>query len=874
MLEAPISANYGILHRSERERLPLSSSQAILLRIEATMHLQRQLLLPAILACIALFPNAASAASLASVTRASNPPSVPERSARFADIDAIVRQAIAEGAIPGAVVLVEHHGRILYRKAFGNRALEAGSLSYPVADREPMTVDTIFDLASLTKCIATTTAMMQLIESGRVKLNDPVAAYLPEFARNGKGQITVRELMTHYSGLPPDLDLSQPWQGRNAAWDRVMSTTPIHPPGSSFLYSDINFITLGFLVETVTGQSLDTYTQAHIFTPLGMQHTRYLPPGSWRSRIAPTQWDTDAPLTHPENSSEPMLRGVVHDPTARRMGGVAGHAGLFSTADDLALFANDLLHAHRLLSASAVAKMSTPQQPANAPSQRGLGWDIDSPFASNRGDLLPVGSYGHTGFTGTSLWIDPVTDTAIVVLASAVHPDGHPQHAGTSIVSLRTRIATAVVHSLQLTVSEQQSLALARITGYNDSQMAARRIANRNGSVRTGIDVLESTGFAALHPNPMHPVRIGLITNQTALDAAGHRTADVLAHAAGLRLAAIFSPEHGFSGQFDTTAISNTTDNATGVPIFSVYGATDAARRPTEAELANVDLLVFDIQDVGVRYYTYETTLGYFLEAAAQSHKPILVLDRPNPITGSLVQGPISDSGTQSFVNYIPLPVRHGMTIGELARYDNGTRSLHATLTVIPMQGWMRGDWYDSTGLLWTNPSPNLRSLAEATLYPGIGLIEGSNISVGRGTDTPFELVGAPWIDPIQLAQWLNARALEGIRFLPIRFTPADSNYKGQSCGGVRLLVTDRAGLDAPELGIEIASALHQLYPQKYHLDSVDWLLRSRATLKALEDGEDPRRIAEDWQVALDAFLARRKPYLLYGVDGQNARAE
>ena len=842
------------------------------------MHLRRLLRLTAIPACIALVSSAAFAAASPSATRASNPAGLSARTASFADIDAIVQQAIAKGAIPGAVVLVEHHGRIVYRKAFGYRALEAGTQEHPVADREPMTVDTIFDLASLTKCIATTTAMMQLIESGRVKLNDPVAAYLPEFARNGKDQITVRELMTHYSGLPPDLDLSQPWQGRKAAWDRVMSTTPIHPPGSSFLYSDINFITLGFLVEAVTGQSLDAYTQAHIFTPLGMQHTRYLPPNSWKSRIAPTQWDTDAavtqPETQPETPAEPMLRGVVHDPTARRMGGVAGHAGLFSTADDLAVFANDLLHAHRLLSASAVAKMSTPQQPANAPSLRGLGWDIDSPFASNRGDLLPVGSYGHTGFTGTSLWIDPVTDTAIVVLASAVHPDGHPQHAGTSIVSLRTRIATAVVHSLQLTVSEQQALALARITGYNDSMMAARRIANRNGEVRTGIDVLEATGFAALHPNPAHPVRIGLITNQTALDAAGHRTADVLAHAAGLRLAAIFSPEHGFSGQFDTTAISNTTDTATGAPIYSVYGATDAARRPTAAELAKVDLLVYDIQDAGVRFYTYETTLGYFLEAAAESHKPILVLDRPNPITGSLVQGPISDPGTQSFVNYTSLPVRHGMTIGELARYDNGTRSLHAALTVIPMQGWMRGDWYDATGILWTNPSPNLRSLAEATLYPGIGMIEGSNLSVGRGTDTPFELVGAPWIDPVRLAQQLNARALEGIRFLPIRFTPTDSNYKDQSCGGVRLLVTDRASLDAPELGIEIASALHRLYPQQYHLDSVDRLLRSRATLQALEAGEDPRRIAADWQVAVDAFLARRKPYLLYGEDGRKTPAE
>jgi uncharacterized protein YbbC (DUF1343 family)/CubicO group peptidase (beta-lactamase class C family) len=781
---------------------------------------------------------------------------------RFRAIDQIVQQAINAHAIPGAVVLIEHNRRIVYRKAFGERSLESGNATHPLADREAMTMDTVFDLASLTKCVATTTAMMQLIETGRVKLNDPVAVYMPAFAQNGKSQITVRELMTHYSGLPPDLDLSRAWMGRDAAWKRVMASTPIHPPGSSFLYSDINFETLGFLVEAVTGQSLAAYAQTHIFTPLGMTHTRYLPPEAWRAKIAPTQWDTDTVANEPTEGE--MLRGIVHDPTARRMGGVAGHAGVFSTADDLALFADDMMHTHRILSASSVAKMSTPQQPANAASLRGLGWDIDSPFASNRGDLLPVGSFGHTGFTGTSLWIDPVTDTAIILLTSAVHPDGHPQHAGTSIVSLRTRLATAVVPLLHLTVSEQQALALARITGYNDTLMAARRIADRNGHVRTGMDVLEADGFRQLHPNPAHPVRIGLITNQTALDEHGHRTADVLAHVPGLKLTAIFSPEHGFAGTFDTTTISNSTDAATGAPIYSAYGATDAARRPKASQLAQVDALVFDIQDVGVRYYTFETTLGYFLEAASKTHKPFFVLDRANPLTGSIVQGPVSDPGSESFVNYTSLPVRHGMTVGELARYDNAIRGIHADLTVIAMQGWMRGDWYDATGLLWTNPSPNLRSLAEAALYPGIGLIESSNISVGRGTDTPFELLGAPWIDPTQLATALNARAISGIRFLPLRFTPTEAKYKGELCGGVQMIVTDRASLDAPELGIEIAAMLFRLYPQKYKLAAIDTLLRSQATLKALEAGQDPRRIAEDWQDEDAKFLQQRSPYLLY----------
>ena len=276
-------------------------------------------------------------------------------------------------------------------------------------------------------------------------MNDPVATYLPDFAQNGKKDITVRELMTHYSGLRPDLDLKTQWQGRDAAFLMAMQEKPAHPPGSGFVYSDINFETLGFLVEKISGLPLNEYAAENIFKPLGMRNTRFLPPADWVSRIAPTQYDEDGK----------MLRGIVHDPTARRMGGVAGHAGLFSTADDLALYAEALLHGNKVLTRATIEKMSTPQQPANAASQRGLGWDIDSPFSSNRGELLPVGSFGHTGFTGTSLWIDPVTGTYIILLTNAVHPRG-----GGSVVSLRGRLANAVVHSLNLTVSEAEKTAL------------------------------------------------------------------------------------------------------------------------------------------------------------------------------------------------------------------------------------------------------------------------------------------------------------------------------------------------------------------------------------------------------------------------------
>ena len=589
-------------------------------------------------------------------------------------------EAIHDQQIPGAVLLVWHDGQVVYRKAFGNRSLEPR--------RELMTVDTAFDLASLTKVIATTTAVMQLVQKGEIRVNEPVAKYIPEFAENGKEEITVRELLTHHSGLPEDLDLSQAWQGREAALHMAYAQKPIYAPGSRFLYSDVNFIVLGALVERVSGMLLQEYCQKNIFVPLKMTHTRFLPPASWLPKIAPTQYD----------EHDKMLRGVVHDPTARRMGGVAGHAGLFSTSDDLAKFADALLDGSTVLSPLMVEKMTSPQQPPTSSVLRGFGWDIDSPFSSPRGDLLPVGSFGHTGFTGTSLWIDPTTRTFIILLTNAVHPRGKG-----SAIALRSKIATAVAAALPLTAGEKSALSSQSATGYNEAQTASRRVAARNGAVLTGIDVLEAHGFDLIRGTEAKK-KIGLLTNQTGVDSQGRRTIDVLAAAPGVSLEAIFSPEHGVTGTLDTTDISNSKDAVTGVPVYSVYGGTDAARRPSPDILKTLDAVVIDIQDAGTRFYTYETTLGYFLEGAAKAGIGIIVLDRPNPITGSFVQGPISDPGHESFTNYGFVPVRHGMTMGELAKFFNSERGINARLQVAPLEGWMRGDWYDSTGLAWINP--------------------------------------------------------------------------------------------------------------------------------------------------------------------------
>jgi len=783
-------------------------------------------------------------------------PSSPQETVNFSAVDALIQEQVADDGITGAVVVIGHDGHVVHQRAFGLRATSPR--------HEPMTPDTEFDLASLTKVVATTPSVMRLVQYGQIRLDDPVSRYIPEFGMNGKDTVTVRQLLTHYSGLKPDLDLNVPWEGRDTAFAMANEEKLQAPQGAQFVYSDINFIVLGEMVQRLSGMTLDKYADAHIFQPLGMKHTRFMPPASWKPKIAEVLAIGD----------KKVLRGTVQDPTAERMGGLAGHAGLFSTAGDLALYAQALIDRKKILSPDIIEKMTTPQQPPNAVEVRGLGWDIDSPFSSNRGALLPVGSFGHTGYTGTSMWVDPFTNTYVILLTNSVRP----RPASVPVVSLRARVATAVAAALNLDVTSPNSEKFLSITGYSEMAAAGHRMGARNGHVLTGIDVLEQDNFAELkQPRtddkgqpccgtaaPDHVFTIGLVTNQTGLDGKGNRTIDALAAAPGVKLAAIFSPEHGIFGNVDTTQIDDTKDSVTGVPVYSLYGATDAKRHPPVDVLKTLDAVLVDIQDAGARFYTYETTLGYVLEAAAQAKTEVIVLDRPDPVTGSLVQGPISEASLQNFTNYHPVPVRHGMTIGELAQFFNAERKIGARLRVVPMQGWLRGDWFDSTGIVWVNPSPNLRSMNEAALYPGVALIEGTDISVGRGTDTPFEVVGAPWVKPRVLADYLNARLIAGVRFVPVTFTPTSNNYASQACGGVNVIVTDRNVLDAPEMGVELAAALLKLYPDRYKVDHMLGLLGNHATLEALSRGDDPRSIAQSWQDDLQKFRDLRAKYLLY----------
>jgi uncharacterized protein YbbC (DUF1343 family)/CubicO group peptidase (beta-lactamase class C family) len=758
----------------------------------------------------------------------------------FAPVDALVQQQVVDQSITGAVLLVGHGGRIVHQKAFGFRAT--------TPRHEPMTLDTIFDLASLTKVVATTPSVMRLVQYGQVRLDEPVAHYIPDFGMNGKDTITVRQLLTHYSGLRPDIDLNPFWDGRDAAFRLAHEEKLQAPPGSIFIYSDTNFIVLGELVQRLSGMPLDKYAAVHIFQPLGMKRTGYLPPRQWISKVA----ETYAP------DRKQILRGVVHDPRAERMDGVAGHAGVFGTAGDLALYAQALISKKMILSSDVIEKMTTPQQPPNATEVRGLGWDIDSSFSSNRGALLPVGSFGHTGFTGTSMWVDPYTNTYVVLLTNSVLPRN-----GAALISLRARVATAVASLLHLDVTSPDRERQLTITGYNEAASASRRLAARNGHVLTGIDVLEQENFVSLKQDKTE-MTIGLLTNNTGMDAQGKRTIDVLATAPGVKLAAIFAPEHGIFGALDTTNIENITDTVTGVPVYSLYGGTDAKRRPSVDLLKTLDAVVFDIQDAGARFYTYPATLGYLLEAAAQANTEVIVLDRPNPINGAFVQGPMSQTDFLGFTNYHPLPIRHGMTLGELAQLYNTENKIGARLRVIPMQGWLRGDFFDSTGIVWINTSPNLRSVNEAELYPGVAIVEGTNVSVGRGTDTPFEVMGAPWIDARTYSDYMNARLIPGVRFVPVTFTPVSGPYTNQQCKGVNIIVTDRTVLDAPELGIELAAALKKLYPDNWKMEHLISALSNQQVFDALANGDDPRGIAQSWQDDLQKFREMRTKYLLY----------
>ena len=794
------------------------------------------LMLYAFTSAVAIPAAAADHAQEPQLLQPDRQPKIPIKqfTGKLVPVRDIVERELREGKIPGAVVVVGTQDGVVYHRAFGYRSLEPRQL--------PMTEKTIFDVASLTKVVATTTAIMQLAEKGKLRLDAPVARYWPAFRANGKKDITVRQLLTHYSGLRPDLDLTPRWSGYKTAMRMIVREKPVCRPGTCYIYSDINFEILGDIVRRVSGKPLNVYCSKNIFKPLGMADTFFNPSRRLRDRIAPTEYYEGT-----------MRCGIVHDPACYKMGGMAGHAGLFSTADDLSRFARMLLNGGRtgrvrILNAATVDQMTTPQSPPGTKTLRGLGWDIEPPLASNRDELPPVGSYGHLGFTGTAIWIDPVSKVYVIVLTNRVHPDGKGD-----VKALRANIKALVSDALG-PVSPEQIMTRQPLLGrYFNFQKNTAGLSE--GKVLTGIDVLGEEKFSSLQGK-----RVGLITNHTGLDAEGRRTLDLLYRAPGVKLIAVFSPEHGLLGRADEK-VSSTREPSTGLPVYSLYGE---VRRPTASMLKGLDALVFDIQDAGVRFYTYISTMGYAMEAAAQKGIDFYVLDRPNPINSSLVQGPVMDRDLRCFTGYFPMPVRYGMTVGELAEMFNNEYKIGAKLHVIKMQGYQRSDWYDETGLKWVNPSPNIRSLTEAILYPGVAMAEGANVSVGRGTETPFELLGAPWINSGKFVEYLNSRRIAGVRFTPVDFMPCSDMYKKKICHGIKIMIVDRRILDPAVLGVELIGALYRLYPRDFQLDNTLGLIGARNVLQAIKQGEDPQSVALLWQSPLEKFLQLRAKYLLY----------
>ncbi|MBS1797319.1 MAG: DUF1343 domain-containing protein [Acidobacteria bacterium] len=812
------------------------------------------------------------------------PSTVGMNAAKLAEIDRLVEKDIADKKLPGAVVIVGHKGRIVYRKAFGNRSL--------VPNVEKMTPDTIFDVASLTKVVATTTSVMMLVEQGKIRLTDPIGKFIPEIQDESVKKITVQQLMTHVTGFAPDFDLKQKWIGREGMLAALYKEKLRQPSGTKFVYSDINYIVLAEIVQRITGKAVNEFAAGNVFQPLGMKDSDFIScfkPDSSSSknencflvdrpltRYAPTEnvkgqeSYLGATFEGDEKDGNRILRGWVHDPTASRMGGVAGHAGLFSTADDLARFCQMLLNGgtldgKRILSALTIARMTAPVVVSEDGATRGLGWDMNTSFSSNRGELFPLGSFGHTGFTGTGLWIDRVSQTFVVFMSNRVHPDGKGD-----VGPLRARVATVAASAVEDTPVEAYRLAediyysqvAAQIPKFKEQAEAARQqsqsaVRNPKSEITlNGIDVLEKNNFKELEG-----LKIGLVTNQTGRNLAGKPTIDVLKEAKNVRLVALFSPEHGIRGELDQAKIDDTTDEKTGLPVYSLYGET---RRPKPEQLQDLDALVYDIQDVGARFYTYTATLRNVMEEAAKLGKPIIVLDRPDPLGGADFEGPLADEDKLSFIAAHTIPVRYGLTIGELAQMMNVERKIGANLKVIKMANWSRASWFDETGQLWVNPSPNMRSLTEAALYPGIGLLETTNVSVGRGTDTPFEVVGAPWIDGQKLALYLNSRNLSGVRFVPVRFKPNASVFKDEACGGVNIVITDRARFRAVRTGLELAVALRRLYPNEWQVEKYARLLVNAEILEKVKAGTQPDEIEKSWQPALDEFRRRRAAFLLY----------
>ncbi len=735
-------------------------------------------------------------------------PALPAAPASIRDLsidglDALVTRAIKRGELPGCVIAIGDRAGIRWLQAYGERTAS-----------ESMTVDTRFDLASLTKPVATAASIMGLSEQGRVKLDAPASSYVRELSTPDKRNVRVSMLLLHTSGLPSVNGLDDYEHGHAHAITKIAHEPLISTPGLEFRYSDLNFILLGEIVARVSGQPLDQYAKQHLFAPLGMLDTTYMPPLSDVARTAPT-----------EERDEQVIRGVVDDPRAYRMGGVAGHAGLFSTATDLSRFARMILGEGELEGTRILSPATVRSWIARRPLGRTLGFDANTGYSDAKGKLFSSRAIGHGGYTGTSLWIDPARDLFVVLLSNRVHagPKGtiHP-------------LASAVA-DLAAEAQDREHI--------------------QNGKLETGIDVLASQAFARLR-GPA----IALLTHEAARDSQGRSTLDLLTREPGIIVRAILAPEHGLQSDRE----GHVADARFGERQIAVHSLFGKKRRPSAEMLAGMGLIVIDLVDVGARFYTYMATALATIEAASAAHIPVMVLDRPNPIGGIQVEGPMSELAFASFVNYHPLPLRHGMTAGELLQWLVRERGLSVDLEVVRMRGYRRDMLFSDTGLTWSPPSPNLKRAEQALLYPAVALLEGTNVSVGRGTKEAFEVIGAPFVDGAELSAALSALNLAGVRISPTRFTPRVGPYAGTRIPGVKLTLQDpRAFLAAP-LGLALLQTMADLYPEQWDASRLDRMLANASTLAGLRAHKPTAQLISAWQTDLEKFAKSRNDMLLY----------
>ena len=783
--------------------------------------------IPYLLFCLLLLPQG----------QADTPRAVPStfRPETLTQIDTAISEAIRKKNLPGGVLWLER-GDEIYQKAYGKRA------SIPV--KEDMSVDTIFDVASLTKVIATTPCVLKLMEDSHIKLEDKVSKFLPELTGDpNKFRITIRHLLTHTSGLLPGIRKGYDWSGKSTGLALACGEPSAGHAGYQHRYSDLNFILLGEIVSRVAGKPLSAFAKETIFDPLRMKETFFHPAETYVPRIAPTTMMDDGSV----------LRGVVHDPTAGAMDGEAGHAGLFTTASDLARFARMILRGGelegvRVLRQETVKLMTSVQTPEPVSIRRGLGFDIDSPYAGPRGKYFPLGSFGHSGWTGTSLWIDPFSQTTVIFLSNRNHPSGG------DVRKLRHQIGTLAAEATGFDFTAVSN-GLPEVAGEKMPD-SSEEPQHPVGNVLSGIDVLVASSFA-----PLNDLRVGLITNPTGLDQNRRSTIDLLHEAPSVKLVSLFGPEHGIRGMRDGQ-VEDGIDDRTGLPVRSLYAGKDR-RKPSPEHLKEIDALVFDMQDIGCRFYTYFSTMGLAMEAAKEAGIQFVVLDRVNPLGGEKVAGPLRD-GEQKFVAFHDIPLQHGMTAGEMARLYQGELYPELSLSVVPLRHWNRSMRFDETGLPWVKPSPNMPNLAAATLYPGIGLLEFTNLSVGRGTKLPFEMVGAPYIRPEDLALELSARSLPGLEFVPVRFIPESSVFEGEECGGVRILLKDPSICESPRLGFALAQSLRKLYPNQWQTEKLNTLLCHPSTENAILNQHPQKKIIAEWEKDVGAFKERREKFLLY----------